>query len=154
LTQSGFIVCNGGYGGIMEASAKGAKSSGGKTIGVTVQTFTRIPNQFLDEIIPKPNLLERLQKLTELGDAYVVYKGGTGTLEELALCWEYMNKGLMKEKSIIIIGDFWEPVVKTLKDELAWERLGNCTKYVTQVNSPNECINFLQNKIGKIMKGV
>jgi uncharacterized protein (TIGR00730 family) len=146
LAQSGFVVCNGGYGGIMEASAKGAKSYCGKTIGVTVQTFTRMPNQFLDEIIPKPNLLERLQKLIELGDAYVVYKGGTGTLVELALSWEYMNKGLMKEKPIIIIGNFWKPVVKTLKEELAWEGLENCTKYITQVDSPAECVNLLQKK--------
>jgi uncharacterized protein (TIGR00730 family) len=147
LAQSGFVVCNGGYGGIMEASAKGAKSSDGKTIGVTVQTFKRMPNQFLDEIIQKLNLLERLQKLIELGDAYVVFKGGTGTLVELALSWEYMNKGLMKEKPIFIIGDFWKPVVKTLKDELAWEGLEKCTKYVTQVTSTAECVNLLQRKL-------
>jgi hypothetical protein len=57
-----------------------------------------------------------------------------------------MNKGLMKEKPIIIIGNFWKPVVKTLKEELAWEGLENCTKYITQVDSPAECVNLLQKK--------
>lgn len=147
LAESGFAVCNGGYGGIMEASAKGAKSTDGKTMGVIVDAFGHTPNNFIDEVIVENNLLNRLQKLIELGNAYVIFKGATGTLVEFALVWEYINKGLMKEKSIIIIGDFWKPVVKTLKDELAWEGLENCTKYVTQVNSPVECVNLLQRKL-------
>jgi hypothetical protein len=146
LAETGFIICNGGYGGIMEASAKGAKSVGGKTIGVIVEAFSRIPNNFIDETIIKTNLLERIQKLIELGDAYIVLKGGTGTLAELAITWEFMNKGLMEEKPIIILNSFWEPVVKTLKDELAWEGLENCTKYVMQVNSPKECVQVLHHK--------
>ncbi len=148
LAETGFMICNGGYGGIMEASAKGAKSVGGKTIGVIVDTFSRTPNNYIDEAIIKNNLLERLQKLIELGDAYIVLKGGTGTLAELAIAWEFMNKGLMEEKPIIILNNFWEPVVKTLKDELAWEGLENCTKYVLKVNSPKECVEVLQHKFG------
>src|ERR1051326_536507 len=34
LAQAGFAVCNGGYGGLMEASARGARECGGYTIGV------------------------------------------------------------------------------------------------------------------------
>ena len=43
LALNGFTVCNGGYAGIMEASARGAKEAGGKTIGVTFKnTFKKI----------------------------------------------------------------------------------------------------------------
>ena len=39
LAKAGFVVANGGYGGSMLASAKGAKEAGGKTIGVTTDDF-------------------------------------------------------------------------------------------------------------------
>ena len=32
LAKAGFIVCNGGYGGIMEASARGAKEAGARVL--------------------------------------------------------------------------------------------------------------------------
>jgi uncharacterized protein (TIGR00725 family) len=37
--EAGFAIANGGYKGIMLASAKGAKSAGGKTFGVTCTAF-------------------------------------------------------------------------------------------------------------------
>ncbi len=37
LAKSGFVVANGGYGGTMEATARGAREAGGTTIGVTAE---------------------------------------------------------------------------------------------------------------------
>ena len=39
LAEAGYNVCNGGYNGTMEASAKGARDGGGSTIGVTCSIF-------------------------------------------------------------------------------------------------------------------
>ena len=86
-------------------------------------------------------------KLVELGDAYVVLKGGTGTLLELAAVWELMNKGLMQERPTIVLGDFWSGVVSTLKDELAWEGRGDCTRYVVSVATPEECAQMLRERL-------
>lgn len=146
LVKAGFTVCNGGYGGIMEATARGAKNAGGRTIGVITEIFSRSPNQYIDQIILEKTLLSRLEKLVEIGDAYVVLKGATGTLAELAIVWEYINKGIMTEKPIIVLGNFWLPVIKTLNDELTWEGLENCTKFVTLVTSPNACVEILKKK--------
>jgi uncharacterized protein (TIGR00730 family) len=149
LALAGFTICNGGYAGIMEASAKGAKEADGKTIGVTFKNnFKRNANKWIDEEIFKPTLVERMMKLVELGDAYVVLKGGTGTLLELAAVWEFINKGLLKEKPIVIVGEFWSGVVETLREELLWEGAGDCTKFIHQVSSPEECAKFLKSKIG------
>ncbi|MHC4104192.1 MAG: LOG family protein, partial [Planctomycetota bacterium] len=55
---------------------------------------------------------ERLDKLIELGQAYVVLPGGTGTLLELAKVWELKNKGFLPpDKPIILVGRFWKPLV-------------------------------------------
>jgi uncharacterized protein (TIGR00730 family) len=148
LARAGFTVCNGGYAGSMEASARGAKESGGKTIGVTFKnSFKRDPNRWIDQEIFCTTLVERMMKLIELGDAYVVLKGGTGTLLELAAVWEFINKGLLKEKPIVIVGKFWTSVVDTLREELLWEGAGDCTKFIHSVTSPEECAAFLTQRL-------
>ena len=42
--------------------------------------------------------------------------GGTGTLLELAAVWELKNKGFLDGgKPIILMGDFWQPLVKLIE---------------------------------------
>jgi len=147
LAASGFNVCNGGYGGTMEASARGAKESGGSTIGVTVETFTRKANRWIDREIVKPNLIERLETLVDTADGYVVLKGGTGTLLELAYVWEFINKKLMPERPIVICGAFWNGVVETLREELLWEGMGDCTTIIQRAATPAECAQILRKQL-------
>lgn len=114
LAENGYTICSGGYSGIMEACCKGAKSVNGKTIGITVESWETIPNQYLDENVKMPNLIERLMELLTLADGYVVLKGGSGTLVEFSVALELMNKGLMKEKPLIFFTDFWEGLIHKL----------------------------------------
>ncbi|MBI4547599.1 MAG: LOG family protein [Ignavibacteriae bacterium] len=147
LARDNYIICNGGYGGIMEASARGAKEAGGKTIGVVTEQFSIEANAYIIQKIVVKTLIDRLLKLIELGDAYVVLKGSTGTLLELAAVWEQMNKRLLRHKPIIVLGDFWSPVVQTLKDELSHEGLTNATSYVQLVRTPEECLTLLNKSL-------
>jgi hypothetical protein len=114
--ETGFTIANGGYGGTMLAAAKGAKKAGGKTIGVTCKAFgKKNPNEFVTENIVAENLTERVAKLIEMGDAYAVLPGGTGTLLEFAEIWELVNKGFVNSaKPIILITDFWRPLVELM----------------------------------------
>jgi uncharacterized protein (TIGR00725 family) len=144
LAAAGFTVCNGGYKGTMEASARGAKEAGGSTLGIVAESFApRTPNQWIDTAITKSSLIDRMLELIDRGDAYVVLKGGTGTLLELAAVWELMNKTLLAEKPIVIVGGFWSEVVHTLKDELAWEGLEKCTRYVLTASDPADAARIL-----------
>lgn len=113
LAENGFVIANGGYGGTMLAAAKGAAEAGGKVIGVTCTAFKRgKANDYVTEEISTDCLEKRLAKLIELGDAFVVLPGGTGTLLELADVWEHKNKGFANaDKPIILIGAFWQPLL-------------------------------------------
>ncbi len=148
LALAGFIVCNGGYAGIMESSARGAKEAGGSTIGVTSEYFRRPPNPWVEREIRVPSFAERLLKLVEIGQAYVILKGGTGTLLELACVWEFINKGVVPEKPIVVVGPFWKDVIATLKGELLWEGAGDCTRYISQADSPQSAAVILRQKLG------
>ncbi len=148
LARAGFVVCNGGFGGSMEASARGSKEAGGSTIGVTFTALgPRRANAWIDQVIQEETLINRTMKLVELGDAYIILKGGTGTLLELAVVWEFINKGLMHEKPIVILGSFWQGVVNTLNDELAWEGLEKCTRYVRSAPSAGEAVRLLDQRL-------
>jgi len=119
LGRAGYAIANGGYGGTMEASAKAASQAGAEVIGVTCSAFKRgSANVYVSREIVTANLAERLNKLVELGDGYVVLPGGTGTLLELARVWELKNKGFpAANKPIIIVGQFWKPLLDLVATE-------------------------------------
>ena len=119
LAENGYSVCNGGYDGTMEAASRGCKEAGGRTIGVTVEVFgSRLPNEFLDEEVGTASLLIRLDTLTALADAYVVLKGGLGTLLEMALVWNLHSLRVYHDKPIILLGPAWRATVEAISQHL------------------------------------
>jgi uncharacterized protein (TIGR00725 family) len=117
LAQSGFAVCSGAYGGVMEAVSRGAKSAGGKTYGVTAEFFAAArANAWIDVEVRMKTWDERLFELIKLGDGFVVCKGGTGTLAELAVLWEMQNKAVIQRKPMVVLGDFWTPILSRVRE--------------------------------------
>jgi len=114
LARAGFAVSSGGYGGVMEGVSRGAREAGGKTIGVTAAVFRSAANAWVEEEIRVATWQERLLKLVELGDGYVVLPGGTGTLVELAVVWEWINKGFLAARPVVVLGEFWRPVIEVI----------------------------------------
>ncbi len=121
LGKAGYSICNGGYYGIMEATAKGASDSGAHTIGVTVNIFNLTVNKFIKEESQCSTLFERIEKLISLGDGYIVLKGGTGTLLELSAVLEFINKGLMEDKPIVADHEFWNDLIELMNRRNSYE---------------------------------
>ena len=151
LAKHGFSVCSGGYGGVMEAVSRGAKEAGGKTIGVTADFFnTAKLNPWIDEEVRLKTWEERLFDLIRRADAFVACKGGTGTLAELAVVWEMMNKSVMNAKPFAVLGDFWTPVLdRVRKVELGhpapWGEASGRLVYVA--TTPGDVANHLTGKL-------
>ena len=116
LAERGFAVCSGGYGGVMEAVSRGAKEAGGKTYGVTAEFFGRTANQWVDVEVRKKTWEERLFELVRRGDGFVACKGGTGTLVELAVVWEMMNKSVMSARPFVVLTGFWQPILDRVRE--------------------------------------
>ena len=117
LAKHGFSVCSGGYGGMMEAVSRGAKEAGGKTYGVTAEFFKSAKlNSWIDVEVPMKTWEERLFELIRRADGFVACKGGTGTLVELAVVWEMLNKSVMHAKPFAVLGDFWQPVLDRVRE--------------------------------------
>lgn len=142
LARAGFAVATGGYGGTMEGVSRGAREANGKTIGVTAEVFRTPANQWVTEEIRVKTWQDRLFKLIELGAGYVVLPGGTGTLVELAVVWEWINKGLLAEKPFVVLGEFWRPVVDAIP---AAEVRADC---IHRANTVEEAIARLLHDLG------
>ena len=119
LAEAGFTVCNGGYGGTMEASAKGAREADGATIGVTNALFDPRPaNRYITEERKAPDFYERLRTLTTIADAFVCLRGSVGTLTEFSLTWTLLQTGAIAPKPLICIGSAWGAVLEAYRDHL------------------------------------
>ena len=121
LAESNLNVCNGGFQGIMDAVSKGAKENGAEAIGITLDIYNAKPSLNLTQHISTHTLFHRLEKLISIGDAFVVLQGGTGTLLELSLVWELINKGMIKEKPFACHGLMWKKMVRLMEDQIAIE---------------------------------
>lgn len=143
LAGAGYVVCNGGYDGTMEASAKGAKEAGGATIGVTCSVFSDyrgVPlkaNRWIDREICAENVFVRIETMMRLSAGFVILEGGTGTLSEFGIVWEYVCKGLIEARPIFVVGDFWCPLVERIRTV----RPKSC-KHIYCVNEPEEIIRI------------
>ena len=141
LAQAGFSIANGGYSGTMLAAAKGASEASGEVIGVTCTAFKNSrPNKYISREVGTASLDERLDTLIQLGQAYVVLPGGTGTLLELAKVWELKNKGFLKtDKPIILLGGFWKPLVGLVAGDDP-----DSSRYVMQVDEPQQVVKLIK----------
>jgi len=141
----GFSVCTGGYGGVMEAALRGAKESGGHTVAITATFFRRESNSWAAEQRVAKTWQERLFELIRISDGYVVCKGGTGTMAELAVVWEMMNKQVMSGKPLAVLGDFWAPVIERIceAEQAVDLRRGKAIgQLVRVVSTPAEAADF------------
>jgi uncharacterized protein (TIGR00730 family) len=116
LAGKGFVVCSGGYGGVMEAVSRGANEAGGSTLGITAKFFRARANKWVDEEIRVKTWQERLFELVKRGHGYVACPGGTGTLVELAVVWEMLNKGAIGRRPLVVLGEFWQPVIERVRE--------------------------------------
>ena len=145
LAINGFDVCTGGFFGIMEAVSKGAVENGGKAIGVTVNNWGPDANKYLTKEIKCSSLFERINKLIETGDAFIVLQGGTGTLLELAMVWELSNKGLMDNKPILCHSSMWGGIVSIMNTQMEYE--GRNTHLVKSFKTTETIIDYLTNQL-------
>ncbi|MBQ1403184.1 MAG: TIGR00730 family Rossman fold protein [Oscillospiraceae bacterium] len=90
------LVYGGSKSGLMGELAESVLAAGGTVTGVEPQRF--IDEGFLydaiTELIVTPDITERKTKMIELGDAFIAFPGGTGTLDEIA---EIMSKVALQD---------------------------------------------------------
>ena len=85
------LVYGGSRCGLMGEIAESTLNAGGKVTGVEPEFFVQgeLQHEGLTELIVTKDMTERKTKMIALGNAFIAFPGGTGTLEEIA---EVMSK--------------------------------------------------------------
>ena len=80
------LVYGGSNEGLMANIADAVLSHGGKVTGIEAQMFADrgVAHAGLTELVIVPDITERRTRMIELGDAFIAFPGGTGTLEEIS----------------------------------------------------------------------
>ncbi|MCX7839494.1 MAG: TIGR00730 family Rossman fold protein [Anaerolineae bacterium] len=147
LAQHGFVVMNGGYQGTMEASARGAREAGGRTIGMLSREFGELtPNPYLDETFVAPDLYTRIREMQRRADAFIVLKGSMGTLAEFALVWNFAKIDARQRKPIVLLGHAWAHVLRALREHLVV--MEDEIEVLQIVETPEQAVQILEKQFG------
>lgn len=97
------LIYGGSKSGLMGVLADSVLAAGGPVIGVEPQMF--IDQEFqhdgITELIVTSNMSERKAKMIELGDAFIAFPGGTGTLEEITEIMSLISLKLLDAPCIL-----------------------------------------------------
>jgi uncharacterized protein (TIGR00730 family) len=117
LARLGFTVMTGGGPGIMEAANRGAKDSGGRSVGCNI----RLPseqksNPYLDRWVTFEHFFVRKVLLFKYSYAFVIMPGGLGTADELFEALTLIQTGKIANFPIIVYWkEYWRDVAELMR---------------------------------------
>jgi uncharacterized protein (TIGR00730 family) len=121
LAREGYVIVDGGGPGVMEAATSGAVRGGGKTISITFDP-TNAPGyegkyikNVTDTEVVTTNYVERMFKLMEYGDTFIIFRGGSGTISEFGTAWTLAKLYFGHHKPFIFYGEQWVEIIDVLK---------------------------------------
>lgn len=121
LVETGISVLTGGGPGAMEAANCGAflsKKSRGKSIGIGVKGIEESKNPCLHQYFELNYFFARKWLLTSYSQAFIVFPGGFGTLDELSEVLTLMQTKRTKQVPIVLVGvEYWTPLMRWITQE-------------------------------------
>lgn len=117
LAEAGVTVVNGGGPGTMLAATRGARLGGGQSLTISFRPQDAPYFEGKDGInvadrdIEAKNYPERLGLLIEHSDAFVMLKGGTGTLSEWSTVWLMAHIHYGHHKPFVLVGEGWKELI-------------------------------------------
>lgn len=157
LARAGWVTVYGGNRvGCMHEVAEGARTAGGRVVGITPRIFVDrgYHDTEADELIVTDGMRERKLLLEDRGDAFVVLPGGIGTYEEL---FEQMvNRQLRYHDKPIVavdVGGYFGP----LRDMLEHGHRAGFVKtaalgIIRYVGSPAEAVAAVREEMERLMR--
>ena len=113
------LVYGGSRSGLMGQLADSVLAAGGKVTGVEPQFFldAELQHDSLTELIVTKDMAERKAKMIALGDAFIAFPGGTGTLEEIAEVMSMVSLGHLDAPCILYnLGGYYDSLNALLEE--------------------------------------
>jgi uncharacterized protein (TIGR00730 family) len=116
FAKAGYAVVTGGGPGIMEAANLGAREAGGLSIGCNIELpHEQHANPYLDVSIDFRYFFVRKTMFVKYAEAFVIFPGGFGTLDELFESLTLIQTGKVRSFPTILFGSsYWQGLVDWL----------------------------------------
>jgi uncharacterized protein (TIGR00730 family) len=123
IAKRGYAVITGGGPGIMEAANRGASEAGGLSIGCNIELpHEQSPNPYANLSIDFRYFFVRKTMFVKYSEAFVVFPGGFGTLDELFEALTLIQTGKVKRFPVVLYGsDYWSGLLEWVRARLAVE---------------------------------
>ncbi len=120
LSDAGYGVITGGGPGIMEAANRGASESGGVSVGLGIELpFEQRLNDWVDVGINFRYFFVRKTMFLKYAQAFVVFPGGFGTLDELFEALTLVQTRKVTMFPVVLFGsDYWRGLLDWMRDQL------------------------------------
>lgn len=120
LSDAGFAVITGGGPGAMEAVNKGASEAGGTSVGLGIELpFESGLNPWVDVGINFRYFFARKTMFVKYADAFVIFPGGYGTLDELFEALVLIQTRKLGHFPIVLFGvEYWRGLVDWIRTVL------------------------------------
>lgn len=151
LAQAGFAVMTGGGPGIMEAANRGARETGGKSVGCNITLpHEQKPSPYLDLWVEFKFFMVRKFMLAKYSYAFIAMPGGFGTLDELFGVLTLIQTGKMRNYPVVLFGtEYWKDVRQLIESTLVKEKTisPGDVSLVLFTDSPKEAVAFIEKTV-------
>src|SRR3712207_2045225 len=147
LARAGFSVITGGGPGIMEAANRGAFEAAGVSIGCNIELpFEQSPNPYQTRSLKFRYFFVRKTMFVKYSNAFVIFPGGFGTLDELFEALTLIQTRKIKNFPVILFGsDYWRGMLDWLENTMLKSKyIGEADRgllYLT--DSPAEVVEII-----------
>ncbi len=122
VTEQGYGVITGGGPGIMEAANKGARSGGGRSVGLNIELpFEQYSNPYIDtdKLINFDYFFVRKVMFMKYAQGFIVLPGGMGTLDEMFEAITLIQTQKIGRFPIILVGiSYWGGLLDWIKSTM------------------------------------
>ncbi len=120
LVGDGFSIITGGGPGIMEAGNRGAVEGEGTSVGANIELpFEQGMNEYVEIAVDFRYFFVRKVMFLKYAEAFVIFPGGFGTLDELFETLTLVQTGKIHNFPIVLFGtDYWEGLLGWLRSHV------------------------------------
>ena len=124
LAEAGYAIITGAGPGIMEAANRGAREGHGRSVGCNIELpFEQGANPYVDTLINFRYFFVRKTMFIKYSDAFVIFPGGYGTLDELFEALTLIQTGKIYRFPVILFGRrYWAGLVRWLHSRALLEK--------------------------------